>query len=36
MSSIKIVNARDLHDSFFSARRLAGGLEEVSVILEAG
>ena len=35
MSSIKIVNARDLPDSFFSARRLAGGLEEVSVILEA-
>ncbi len=35
MNAIKIVSAKDLSESFFSIRRLAGGLEEIPVILEA-
>ncbi len=35
MSAIKIVNAQDLSETFFSVRRLSGGLDEVPVILEA-
>jgi histidinol dehydrogenase len=35
MSAIKIIPAQDLSESFFSVRRLSGGLDEVPVILEA-